>query len=207
MFWENFIKLCNQHNIKPNALGKKLNFSSGSITNWKKGQKPHDTSLQKIAEYFGVTIDQLLGNEQSREPSNISSFQQQSMRAIPVYETVSAGFGSQAEDCIVDYLPCFIPSENEAENSIAIKVKGDSMYPKIEDGDIIRIVKQSTVENGQIAVVLVDNEGYVKRINIKKDGIELESINPNYPPMRFNGNDTERIRIVGLVKQVIKNIN
>ena len=163
--------------------------------------------LTIIASALNTTVDYLLGKEPSHlPPSNLSPLPQHGMRVLPVYETVSAGFGTQAEDCIIDYLPCFIISESEAENSIAIKVKGDSMYPKIEDGDIIRVVKQDTAEEGQIAVVLVDDEGFVKRIHYTADGIELQSINPLYPPMRFDAADTERIRIVGLVRQIIKNV-
>ena len=81
------------------------------------------------------------------------------------------------------------------------------MYPKIEDGDIIVVRRQPIVDNGQIAVVLIDGEeGVVKKINAGNDFIELLSINPMYPPRRFEDEDTERISIVGLVKQIIKNV-
>lgn len=60
MFWENFVRLCAEHNTKPNPVAKELGFSSGSVTDWKNGKKPRPTTVQKIADYFGVTVDDLL---------------------------------------------------------------------------------------------------------------------------------------------------
>lgn len=207
MFWEIYSNLCASRKSSPNRVAKELSISSGAVTEWKKGRTPQSSTLQKIADYFGVTVDYLLGKEPSPVPtSNLSPLPQRGMRIIPVYETVSAGFGAQAEDHVIDYLPCFILSESEAEDSIGIKVKGDSMYPKIEDGDIIRVVKQNRVESGQLAVVLVDDEGFVKRVIYGHGFVELQSINPLYPPMRFEGAEAERVRVIGLVRQIIKNV-
>ena len=60
MFWNNFVKLCNERGLKPNPVAKELGLSSGSVTAWKNGVTPRDTALQKIAEYFGVTVGELL---------------------------------------------------------------------------------------------------------------------------------------------------
>jgi repressor LexA len=165
--------------------------------------------LTIIADALRTTVAYLKGETEEKNPlpaSNLTPLPQRGMRIIPVYETVSAGFGAQAEDHVIDYLPCFILSESEAEDSIGIKVKGDSMYPKIEDGDIIRVVKQNSVESGQLAVVLVDDEGFVKRVTYGHGFVELQSINPLYPPMRFEGTEAERVRVIGLVRQIIKNV-
>ena len=64
MFWEIFSRLCADQNIKPNPLAKKLGIPSASVTNWKNGRTPHQTTLIKIADYFGVTVDYLLGKEE-----------------------------------------------------------------------------------------------------------------------------------------------
>lgn len=126
---------------------------------------------------------------------------------IPVYESVSAGFGAYACSDIVDYIPLFIKNSADAADTLCIKVTGDSMYPKIEDGDIIVVRKQSSVDSGQIAVVLIDNEdGVVKKVVYDKNSVELISINPMYPPRYFVGSDILRLSIVGLVKQIIKDI-
>ena len=80
------------------------------------------------------------------------------------------------------------------------------MFPKIEDGDIVIVRKQDSVDSGSIAVVLVDNEeGFVKKVVYDQETIELHSINPEYAPKIFKGAEVLRVRVVGLVKQIIKN--
>ncbi len=64
MFWDNFVKLCAEKNVKPNPVAKELGISSGAVTKWKKeGITPNSVTLQKIADYFGVSVDYLLGIE------------------------------------------------------------------------------------------------------------------------------------------------
>lgn len=65
MFWEILLELCELHGIKPNPLAKLLGISSGAVTRWKKGSIPNDSTLLKIANYFGVTIAYLKGEEKS----------------------------------------------------------------------------------------------------------------------------------------------
>ena len=72
MFWERFIKLCNEHNTKPNPLAKSLNISSGAVTKWKSGAMPNDTTLYKIAEHFNVSIGYLKGEENPPSDSDSS---------------------------------------------------------------------------------------------------------------------------------------
>ena len=68
MFWDIFIKLCAQHNKKPNHVTKALGLSTATATDWKKGSTPRDVTLQKVADYFGVTVDHLLGKEEKKPP-------------------------------------------------------------------------------------------------------------------------------------------
>lgn len=68
MFWDVFIALCVKNNKKPNPVAKELGFGSSAVTYWKKGTIPNDISLKKIADYFGVTVDYLLGKEQAPTP-------------------------------------------------------------------------------------------------------------------------------------------
>lgn len=57
MFWAKFVELCNKNGKKPNPVAKELGISSGSVTSWKNGVQPHDSTLMKIANYFGVPVD------------------------------------------------------------------------------------------------------------------------------------------------------
>lgn len=69
MFFERFSALCKEHNETPNSVAKTIGASSGSVTAWKKGTDPRNATLAKIADYFGVTIDYLLGKESEKAPA------------------------------------------------------------------------------------------------------------------------------------------
>ena len=210
MFWNNFVSLCIKKNSSPSAVCLELGFSKTMATNWKNGSQPRDTTLQRIATYFGVTTDYLIGRESDAPIKSDEAIElnRENIRWIPVFETVSAGFGAYASNDVQDYMPVYFSTLAEAEETICIKVRGDSMQPNIDDGDIIQVHKQDSVDSGAIAVVLVDgDDGLVKKMIYGNDWIELHSINPMYAPMRFENADMERIRVVGLVTQVTKGIN
>ena len=184
-------------------LAHKLGYKSRSSIN--KIEKERDiprSMIVKLAEILDVTPAYLMGwDEEKIDKSNISAVFNDNIHMVPVFESVSAGFGAYADDHIVEYCPFIINSEKEAADTIAIRVSGDSMSPKIEDGDIIRVHKQESVDSGSIAVVLLDGEeGLVKKVVYGDDWIELHSINPYYPVRRFEGEEVLRLRVVGLVK-------
>ena len=84
-----------------------------------------------------------------------------------------------------------------------LQVVGDSMYPEMEEGDLVLARRQDSVDSGSYAVVIIDNEdGVIKRVVYDKDYVELESVNPMYPPRRFEGADVLRVRVFGLVKEI-----
>lgn len=210
MFWENFYNLCENNGEKPLHVVKKLGIAAGSTTKWKNGAIPNGSNLAKIANYFGITVDELLNNDSPKftPAAETQQLDQDNLRMVPLYESVAAGFGAYASEDIQDYMPAYFHNPADADSTICIKVKGDSMRPKIEDGDIIQVHKQESVDNGQIAVVMVDDtDGYVKIVHYDSTGVDLQSLNPHYAPLRFKGNDAARIRVVGLVTQVIKGIN
>lgn len=57
MFWKKFVEICNSKNETPNGVAKKIGIASCSVTSWKNGGTPRDTTLLKIAEYFGVSVE------------------------------------------------------------------------------------------------------------------------------------------------------
>lgn len=193
-------------------MAEELSISSGSITNWKRGVIPRGNALKKISDYFGVSVQELTQskielNKSHRETQTLIPLEQHKVRLVPLYESASAGLGLVATNDIVDYIPLYIAEDSEAEETLCIKVYGDSMYPKIENGDIIQVHKQTSVDSGSIAVILLDgDEGLVKRVIYGETWIELHSINPMFPPMRFQGEEVLRVRVVGLVKKIIKTV-
>lgn len=110
-------------------------------------------------------------------------------RTITVYENaVSAGTGNFLEDG-----PCRTLNIDEAllpENtSFGVKISGDSMEPEFHDGDIAWVIKQETVENGEIGIFSLNGDAYIKKLREDKDGIFLVSLNKKYAPIRVSEND------------------
>ncbi len=187
-------------------LAKKLGYKSRSSVNKIELERDIPRSMiVKLAEILEVTPSYIMGWDTPSEPSNISAVYEDHIRMVPVFESVSAGFGALAENSVVDFIPLRIVSDYEASETICIRVQGDSMFPKIENGDIIQVHKQDSVDSGDIAVVLLDgDEGLVKKVVYGSDWIELHSINPMYPVQRFEKADVLRLRVVGKVKGVFK---
>jgi repressor LexA len=212
---DRIINLITQNGISGAKMSRDLGFSNAVFTQWKqRKQNLSASSIKKIADYFDVSVDYLLGKTDIKKPptiserSNIRAIYSENIRMVPVFESASAGFGVLACSNVIEYIPLYIKCDDEAENTLCITVTGDSMYPKIEDGDIIQVLKQTSVDSGSIAVVLLDNEeGLVKRVVYGDTWIELQSINPEYKTKRFEGREVLRLQVVGLVKKIIKNCN
>lgn len=117
------------------------------------------------------------------------------MRRIPLLGTIACGTPITAEqnyDGDVD-----IPSNIRAD--FALRCKGDSMInARIYDGDICYIRRQSTVQSGQIAAVLIDDEATLKRVRLFDDHIVLEPENPTYRPIVFWNEEMSAVTILGL---------
>lgn len=85
MFWDNFVTLCNKKGKSPNGACAELGFSANTATKWKQGSVPRDTTLRKIADYFGVSTDYLLGTDhdfpqtlaKEKDPPKISESEEQ----------------------------------------------------------------------------------------------------------------------------------
>lgn len=206
MFKKIFTELCNGRGEAPSAVCERVGLSNSAYSKWDETSVPRTATLYRIAEYFNVSVAYLKGEEDAI-PSDTTGFAVEDMlnlRRVPIYETVSAGLGAAAEDQPSEYIPLCFNSAYEADNTICIRVKGDSMSPVINNGDIVHVLKQDVVERGMMAVVLVDDEGFVKYLDYGTGWIELVSQNQMYRTMRFEGADTERVRIVGVVTGVTR---
>ena len=159
-------------------LAQRLGYKSkSSVTHIENGRDIPRAMVVTLAEILDTTPAYLMGWEDDKP--NAAPLAENKIYQIPVFSSVSAGFGTYACSDIVTYMPLFIEHEADVPDMLCIKVTGDSMYPKIEDGDIIIVRKQDSVDSGSIAVVLVDNEeGFVKKVVYDQETIELHSINP-----------------------------
>ena len=104
---------------------------------------------------------------------------------------------------MVDYEPVHRSNSSSGAQHAWLRVRGDRMYPLFMEGDLVLVRCQSSVDSGSYAVVTIDGEdGVVKKIVYGSNFIELQSINPMYPPRRFEGEEVLRIRVFGLVKEI-----
>ncbi|SUM33820.1 Phage repressor [Staphylococcus gallinarum] len=122
------------------------------------------------------------------------------LKKIPVVSKISAGLPIYSEENLIDYIYFATDKIDSNKEEFGLKVSGDSMDKIFQDGDVVVIEKDSTVENGQLGVVMIN--GYnatVKRIRYNGDQIILipESNNPNHYPQVYGLND--EVKIVGRV--------
>lgn len=205
--WERISALMEDRGTTNKELADYIQTRPQTITDWKKGKTQSYTKFYpKIAAYFGVSVDYLAGGSQLSEAEPLPTVK---TYQIPVFESVSAGFGAYADDRICGYMPLFITSDAEARETICVRVRGSSMYPRIEDGALIQVHKQDYADNGQIVVMLVDGEeAVVKRYfcDTARAVVRLESYNPEYPPRVFRGAEIERLKILGVAKRIITDL-
>lgn len=115
-------------------------------------------------------------------------------RRVPLLGSIAAGQPIYAEQTL-ETADC----ECAPHCDFALRVKGDSMVgARIRDGDLVFIRRQDDVDDGRIAAVIIDDEATLKRVYHIKNGLQLLSENPDYPPMVFTLEEYGSIRILGL---------
>lgn len=141
-------KLREDRNISAIKFSEDLSIHRGTLSNWETGRRtPDSQTLLKIAEYFSVTVDYLLGNTDTKTNDNvkISDLQEvntDKMVKIPVLGVIKAGIPMFAEDNIIDYEYVHQEELMQGENYFYLQVKGDSMInARIYEGDRVRIKK------------------------------------------------------------------
>lgn len=123
-----------------------------------------------------------------------------SKRKIPLLGTVAAGEPIFADENIEEYLPI----DDTIHADFALHVKGNSMIgANIYDGDIVLVRKQNDVDDGQIGIVLKDDEATMKRVYHGKDHLTLIAENPDYAPIICSAETCSFCKILGLVTHVI----
>lgn len=196
-FRDRLIKLRKELNLTQEELAKKIGYTRTAISAWEIGRnEPSNTDTIKLAEYFGVSTDYLLGKSDNRN-SDIP------VSKIPILGTVKAGYDWLAEENIIDYITLKenIPNVDEY---YALRITGDSMLPLLAEGDLVIVHDQDDVESGQTAVVLINGEeATVKKVVKTNDGVELHAMNPYYPVKKFTFEDMQRIpvKIIGRVRE------
>ena len=197
---ENFFRDNLRHQLKvnhkrPYDISKDLGVSQTTVYKWVNGTRiPRYDSLKLLADYFMCDVSEL-----TDKPSNVEN-KMLGIR-IPVLGSVQAGIPIDAIEEILDYEE--ISSElARTGDFFALQIKGDSMEPRMHEGDVVIIKKQESIESGQVGIVLVNgNEGTVKKIIITKEGLELHSFNEKYEPMVFSMEEVMNlpVKVIGRV--------
>lgn len=185
--------------ISQDELAKRLGYKSRStIAKIESGE--NDLTQKKVAAFakaLNVSIDFLMDGNRNENNS-------QGTR-IPVLGTIVAGIPITAVENIIDYEEISQEMAKTGEY-FALVVKGSSMEPKIYEGDVVIVKKQSTVDNGDIAIVLVNgNEATIKQIQRSQSGITLVGFNVAvYPPHFYDAKEVEElpVKVIGKVEEV-----
>lgn len=196
-------ELRNEKNVSQKKLADKLSVSRSTVAMWETGASQPDTNmLLQLAEFFNVSVDYLLSNENSSN-AQIKTHSKNSVE-IPVLGEVAAGFPMFADENIIDYEE--IPAEMaKNDDYFALKIHGDSMEPRICSGDVVIVRKQSDVDSGDIAIVIVNGDlGTCKKVVKHSSGISLISFNSKYEPMFYTTDEikTLPLTIIGKVVEL-----
>lgn len=176
-----------------------------TYVNYEKGaREPNSETLIQLANFYETTIDYMLCKTDANdypEKSNILPFP--AMQRVPLIGTIACGEPTLAAENI----ECEVDMPEHVKADFALRCKGDSMInARIYDGDIVYIRQQPTVDDGQIAAVLIDDEATLKRVHLYPDHIVLEPENPQYRPRSYWEQDMEHVRILGKAVAFTSNV-
>lgn len=191
-------------NLKQVDLVQRTGIGKSSICTYLAGEYlPKQTNLYKLAKALSVDPAWLMGEdvpmEWKDEPSPASRPLPAGLlpvvkRRIPIIGHVAAGVPIMAEREYEEYeddtygLSC----------DYVLRVEGDSMEPRVLDGDVVYVRQQPDVDDGQIAVVGVDDSVTLKVVYHLPNGLQLVSLNPKYKPMIYTQANTDYLAIIGL---------
>ncbi len=187
-------------NLTQQDLADKLNCSKSVIGLYEsETRKPSLEVLIKLSNIFNCSIDYLLGKTDVRKPvENINTPKKYYM--CPVYGRISAGQPNWAEECIEGRIPIDVELMNivDPEECFFLRVNGESMNKEIQNGAYALIRKTDSVDDGDIAVVLVNGyDATLKVFNRQGDFILLEPMSTDSSfKTQVYGKDTE-IKIIG----------
>lgn len=198
-------ELRKQNKLSVQYVAEQIGISPATIYRYENGsiEKIPSHVLTELARVLGTTPAQIIGWDDS--VFSIPGIEPMpSMRSVPRLGTIACGEPILATENLSgqDEIPVGIDCD------FTLICKGDSMIgARIHDGDIVCIRQQPTVENGQIAAVLIDDEATLKRVYIYPNQIVLSAENPAYAPMIYTDDNRHQIRILGLAVYFISRLH
>ena len=198
MFKKRLRELRLSRNLTQDKLAQELGIAKSTISMYENGNREPDfETLELIADYFNVTLGSLMSrpDNNSKKSNGI---------IVPVLGYVRAGIPIEAVEDILDYEEISQDMASKGEH-FALSIKGNSMEPRITEGDVVIVRKQDIVENGELAVVLVNgNDATVKKFYMNDNGVTLISTNPSYEPFYYSKEQVNSlpVQIIGKVVEL-----
>lgn len=188
------------------ALAKKIGVSKSSVNMYERNERePGFETLEAIADTFNVDLDYLLGKSDVKNRYPITDFiNSLSPVQLPVFGSVPAGIPIEAIQDILDYEEISGELARTGE-FLALRIKGESMEPRIREGDVVIIRRQEQVENGEVALIMVNgNDATVKKFYKTDAGVTLIGTNPTFTPLTFTPEQVEQlpVRVIGKVVEL-----
>lgn len=173
-------------------VGNAVGVAKSTVKKWEDGyiSNMRRDKISKLAQVLDLNPVSLITGVESSD--NITPLP--NMYSIPLLGTIACGEPITAAENIEDYVSA--PEHIKAD--FALRCQGDSMIDaRILDGDIVYIHQQPSVENGEIAAVLIGDEATLKRVYISADTVTLMPANQKYSPLVYSGEEINEIRILG----------
>lgn len=187
--------------MKQADLVEKTKIGKSSISTYLSGAyEPKQKNIYRIASALNVDEAWLMGFDVQMDRKNISIETSKGIK-IPVLGKVPAGVPIEAVEDIIDYEEITVEMAKEGE-FFGLQIKGDSMEPRICEGDVVIVRKQDDAETGDLVVAMINgNEATCKRLMKYKDGIRLVPNNPSYEPLYYSNKEIEEkpVKIIGKV--------
>ena len=173
-------------------------YESNDIENFPVG------TLEPLAKILETTPAQLIGwNYDDSENQDVNSNKSKAVK-IPVLGDVAAGIPIEAVESILDYEEIDEEFASKGE-FFGLRIKGNSMAPRIQSGDVVIVRVQSDAESGDIVIAKVNgDDACCKKLQKHDEGISLISLNPEYEPMFFSKKDIANlpVHIIGKVVEL-----
>lgn len=212
-FYDRWRLMCEEKGVTEPQAYKEMQINKGTVSTWRTAKangidiKPSTKIAVKIAEYFDKTTDFVLYGE-CKKPSLELGEPIGAITGIPIIASVKAGYNGLAiEEDTGEFvhIPSIMLKGYPESECKAMRVRGDSMYPNMHDGDIVVVHIQPVVENGKVAVCIVNgDEGTIKRFFRYSDRVELWPDNSQVPKMILRGQSLESFHIYGRAIALIR---
>jgi len=206
MEYEHFEQLLRANHTTVYRVAKATGIAASTFSDWKSGRStPKADKLSRIADHFGISLDQLMGTDSGRQRELAGYLHVKAKKMIPIIGEIRAGSPIITEETLLGHEFADIEGE-DTEDYFYLRVCGDSMKDcGIVDGSLVLFHKQQYAESGQIVACLVGGDSAtVKRFRREHRKIILQPENESYSPIELSPIDFEtgEARILGVAKEV-----